>query len=106
MAVTFHIPGPLRVFSGGLPSVKMKTAPATMGEAFEDLCAQYPGMRDRVVNEAGQVRAHINIFVGNQDIRYTGDFATRLPAEAEISIIPAVSGGSSRSRRGARKRKP
>jgi len=79
---------------GGMGVVyRARDEPATVREAFEDLCAEYPGMRDRVVNEAGQIRAHINIFVGNQDIRYTGDFATRLPAEAEISILPAVSGG-------------
>jgi molybdopterin converting factor small subunit len=45
------------------------------------------------VNEEGQVRDHINIFVGKENVRYTGDFATPLPPGAEISILPAVSGG-------------
>ena len=51
-------------------------------------------MRDRVVTEQGQVREHINIFLGHEDIRYTGGLATRVPPGAEISIVPAISGGS------------
>ena len=54
----------------------------------------YPGVRDRVVNEQGQVRQHINIFVGNENIRYTGGLATPVVDGCEISIVPAVSGGS------------
>jgi PPOX class probable F420-dependent enzyme len=50
-------------------------------------------MRDRVVTEQGQVREHINIFVGKENIRYTGGLATPVPPGAEISIVPAVSGG-------------
>jgi molybdopterin synthase sulfur carrier subunit len=45
------------------------------------------------VNEEGQLRKHINIFVGTEDVRYTGDFSTPLRPGAEISILPAVSGG-------------
>jgi molybdopterin converting factor small subunit len=53
----------------------------------------YPGIRDRVVNEQGQVRQHINIFIGNENIRYTGGLASPLSEGSEISIVPAVSGG-------------
>jgi molybdopterin synthase sulfur carrier subunit len=93
MPVTFFIPGPLRVFSGGAHHVRIDAAPATLREAFEVLCQKCPGIRDRLVNEEGQLREHINIFVGNDDIRYTGDFSTPLQSGAEISILPAVSGG-------------
>jgi len=51
-------------------------------------------MRDRVVTEQGEVRPHINIFVGDENIRYSGGLATRLSAECVISIVPAVSGGA------------
>jgi sulfur-carrier protein len=91
--VTFYIPGPLRVFCGGSHHVRIDSSPATLRDAFEALCQQCPGIRDRLVNEEGQLREHINIFVGNEDIRYTGDFSTPLGPEAEISILPAVSGG-------------
>jgi len=69
------------------------SSPATLGEAFEALYRECPGIRDRLVNETGQLREHINIFVGAEDIRFTGDFSTPLPQGAEISILPAVSGG-------------
>jgi hypothetical protein len=51
-------------------------------------------VRDRVVTEQGQVREHINIFVGEENIRYSGGLATAIQKGAEISIVPAISGGS------------
>lgn len=94
MAVTIHIPGPLRAFSGGLAQLEIPSTPATVKDALDELGKRYPGIRDRVLNEEGQLREHINIFVGNENIRYSGDFATPLKPGAEISILPAVSGGA------------
>jgi len=91
--VTIYIPGPLRAFSGGLPQIEIANSPATLRDAMDELWKSYPGIRDRVVNEEGRLREHINIFVGKENVRYTGDFATRLEPNAEISILPAVSGG-------------
>jgi sulfur-carrier protein len=88
-----YIPGPLRQFSGGVDRVAIKNSPATVRDALDELWREYPGIRDRLVNEEGQLREHINIFVGNENVRYTGDFATRLDPNSEISILPAVSGG-------------
>ena len=93
VAVTIYIPGPLRPFSGGRPQIEIKNSPATLRDALDELWQEYPGIRDRVVTEEGRLREHINIFVGNENVRYTGDFATRLVPGAEISILPAVSGG-------------
>lgn len=93
MPVTFYIPGPLRPFSGGRDEVTIEAQPATVGEALEALWSLCPGIRDRVVTEQGQVREHINVFVGEESIRHTGGLATPLPEGAEVSIIPAVSGG-------------
>jgi molybdopterin converting factor small subunit len=94
VAVTFHIPGALREFTGGQSRVQIEASPATLAEALAALWAVYPGVRDRIANEQGQVRQHINIFVGNEDVRYTGGNMSRVPAGAEISIVPAVSGGA------------
>jgi len=91
--VTIYIPGPLRAFSGGMREVEISATPPTLREALDELYKVCPGIRDRLVNEQGQVRDHINIFVGKENVRYTGDFATPLPPGAEISILPAVSGG-------------
>jgi sulfur-carrier protein len=91
--VTFHIPGPLRQFTGGEAQVELRATPATLHDALEALWALYPGIRDRVVTEQGQVRQHINVFVENEDVRYLGGMATPLRAGAEIMIVPNISGG-------------
>jgi PPOX class probable F420-dependent enzyme len=91
--IIFLIPGPLRSFSGGRKEVELKGAAGTVSEALQALWAVCPGMRDRVVTEQGQVREHINIFVGKENIRYTGGLSTPVSAGSEISIVPAISGG-------------
>jgi molybdopterin synthase sulfur carrier subunit len=93
MAVTFFVPGPLRRFAHGRSSVVVEPAPATVGEALEALWRECPGIRDRVITEQAQIREHINVFVGSENIRYTGGLETPLAEGAEISIIPAISGG-------------
>ncbi len=93
MALVFHVPGYLREFTGGLRRVTLAASPATVGEALAALWALHPGVRDRVVTEQGEVRPHVNLFVGAESIRFTGGLATPLAEGAEISIVPAVSGG-------------
>jgi molybdopterin converting factor small subunit len=95
MPVTFHIPGALREFTAGHGRVHIEHSPQTLAEALSALWTIYPGVRDRIATEQGQVREHINIFVGDENIRYTGGLASPVPSGCEISIVPAVSGGSS-----------
>jgi len=93
MPITFHIPGALREFTAGRSTVEIKSSPATLAEALSALCTLYPGVRDRIATEQGQVREHINIFIGNENSRYTGGLASLVTSGTEISIVPAVSGG-------------
>jgi len=93
MSVTFHIPGPLRSFAEGRSLVELETPAATLSDALQALWIVCPGIRDRVVTEQGEIREHINIFVGKEDIRYTGGLATPIPPGTEISVVPAISGG-------------
>ena len=93
MAIVFLIPGYLRPFTSGADRVEVPEQPATVREALEGLWALHPGVRDRVVTEQGAVRQHVNVFVGNESIRFTGGLATPVPDGSEISIVPAVSGG-------------
>ena len=97
MAVTFHIPGALREFTGGRSTVEIPNTPATLGDALSVLWTLYPGVRDRIATEQGQVREHINVFIGNENVRYLGGLASPVASGAEISIVPAVSGGVSSS---------
>ena len=94
MPVTFHIPGALREFTAGRSTVEIAQSPATLAEALSALWTLHPGVRDRIATEQGQVREHINIFVGDENMRYTGGLATPVRAGCEISIVPAVSGGA------------
>ena len=93
MSVTFHIPGPLRPFAGGRSQVELEVSAATLSDALQALWIACPGIRDRVVTEQGQIREHINVFVGEEDIRYTGGLATPISPGTEISIVPAITGG-------------
>jgi molybdopterin converting factor small subunit len=93
MPVSVLIPGPLRSFAGGKSQIVIQQSPATLADALEVLWKLYPGVRDRVATEQGEIREHINIFVGNEDVRYTGGLQTPVPDGAEITIIPAISGG-------------
>ena len=93
MAIIFYIPGTLRQFTSGKGRVEIEGSPSTVGEALSALWMLYPGVRDRVATEQGAVREHINIFVGNEAVRYTGGLATPIRDGVEISIVPAVSGG-------------
>ena len=93
MPVSILIPGPLRPFSEGRYRVALEPAPETVGEALERLAVLYPGVAERVLTERGEVRPHINVFVGEDNIRDDRGLSTRVPKECEIAILPAVSGG-------------
>ena len=64
-----------------------------LADALEMLWKRCPGVRDRIITEQAQIREHINVFVGKEDVRYTGGLQTPIPDGVEISIIPAISGG-------------
>lgn len=93
MAVTFHIPAPLREFTAGRSEVEIEIAPATVADALAALWTLHPGLRDRVATEQGEIREHINVFIGNEDIRFTGGLRSRISDGSEISIVPNISGG-------------
>lgn len=93
MPIVIHIPGALREFTGGRAEVKIPFSRGTVADVLSGLWSLYPGVRDRIVNEQGQVRQHINIFIGNENIRYTGGLTSPVSEGAEVSIVPAVSGG-------------
>jgi len=90
MDVTVRIPTPLRSLTGG--EDQLKIAAGTVREVIEALEKQHPGMRDRLLDDKG-VRRFVNIYVGDEDIRFLDGLETRLSAGTEISIVPAIAGG-------------
>ncbi|MSP24881.1 MAG: MoaD/ThiS family protein [Myxococcales bacterium] len=90
MAATVRIPTPLRVHTGGKDEVS--ASGATISELLEDLEKNHPGIKAKLVDDHG-VRRFVNIFVGDEDIRFLDGVATKVPDGVEVSIIPAIAGG-------------
>lgn len=93
MAVTFYVPGPLRQHTAGLSKVEVDVAATTVADALAALWQAYPGLRDRILTEQGEVRQHVNIFVGEENIRYCGGLGAPVRDGSVITLVPAVSGG-------------
>lgn len=87
---TVRIPTPLRTLTGGKDEVE--ASGGTIAELVENLESKYPGIRDRLLDEKG-VRRFINIFVGDEDIRFLDGLKTELKGNEHISIVPAIAGG-------------
>lgn len=94
MSVVFHIPGMLVFLTDGQRRIEIEASPATLREAVELLGSRYPAIRDRILTEQHQVREHVNVFVGNEEMRYLDGLATQLCPGTEITIMQAVSGGA------------
>jgi molybdopterin converting factor small subunit len=90
-STTVRIPTPLRTLTGGQDEVK--TAGATVGEVIENLEKSYPGIRDRLLDEKG-VRRFVNIYVGDEDIRFLDGLKTAVKSGDLIAIVPAIAGGA------------
>jgi molybdopterin synthase sulfur carrier subunit len=91
METTVRIPAPLRTLTGGKDEV---TATGnTVGEVIEDMERKHPGIRDRLLDAKG-VRRFVNIYVGEEDVRFLKGLATPLKSGDQISIVPAIAGGS------------
>ncbi len=88
--IPVRIPTPLRSYTG---AAVVQAAGATLDELLVDLDRRHPGIRFRMVDEQERIRRHVRVFVGTEDVRWTGDLATRVSEGAEITIVPAVSGG-------------
>jgi molybdopterin converting factor small subunit len=91
--ITFQIAGYLTEFTGGRVEIKLDGPSATVGEALQKLWNVHAGLRDRVLTEQGHVRPHVNVFVNSETVRRDQVLQTALVGDAEICIMPAVSGG-------------
>lgn len=91
MSVTVRIPTPLRTVTAGEATVD--TEGSTVGEVFKNLEERHPGIGERLLDDSGQVRRFVNVFVNDEDIRFQGGLETPVTDGATVSIIPAVAGG-------------
>jgi molybdopterin synthase sulfur carrier subunit len=91
VSVSVRIPTPLRSATGGVAEVTVEAS--TVREMVADLERQHPGIRERICEESGEIRRFVNVFVGDEDIRFLKGLDTEIPSGTQVSIIPAVAGG-------------
>jgi molybdopterin synthase sulfur carrier subunit len=91
MSTIVRIPTPLRTLTGGQDEVPAEGK--TIADLIADLEKRHPGIRDRLLDDKG-VRRFVNIYVGEEDIRFLEGLKTELKAGDSVSIVPAIAGGS------------
>ncbi len=92
MAVTVRIPAPLRKLTKEQDTVTANES-GTLAELIESLEAEYPGMKERICDETGDLRRFVNVYVNGEDVRFLSGLETAIAEGAEVSIVPAVAGG-------------
>jgi molybdopterin synthase sulfur carrier subunit len=95
MRIRVRLPTQLRNLAGGASSVDVvvDSTPVTVGSVLDSLAATHPALERRVRDEAGQTRVHVNLFVDSDNIRDLDGVETVVADGADVSIIPAISGG-------------
>ena len=91
MSVVVRIPTPLRRMTNGKDKVEVEST--VLGELVDKLNAEFPGFKDRLVDEEGELRYFVNIYLNGEDIRFMDGLGTATSDGDEISIVPAVAGG-------------
>ncbi len=89
--MTVRLPGVLRDAVGG--STKLTADGRTIREVIDDVERRFPGFRERIVDERGELRTYVSVFIGDRDARELGGAAASVPANADVMIIPAMAGG-------------
>lgn len=91
MSVSVRVPTILRTYTGGESQVSAEGT--TLAEVLDDLDDRFSGIRARIVDEAGSLRRFVNVYVGNDDVRFLDGLDTPIPDGTQVSVIPAVAGG-------------
>jgi molybdopterin synthase sulfur carrier subunit len=91
MGVMVRIPTPLRRMTGGADKVELDVA--DLSQMIDRLESDYPGFKERLLDEDGELRYFVNIYVNGEDIRFDQGLRTTIKSGDEISIVPAVAGG-------------
>jgi molybdopterin synthase sulfur carrier subunit len=93
MAISVVLPQALTPYSRGAGTLVLDATCATVAQALARIAAQWPAVTDRVLTEQGELRRHVNVFVGEESIRFLDGLETTVPDGTVITIVPAVSGG-------------
>ena len=88
----FRIPGPLRRLSGG--EILVEVGANDLSSAIDALDARYPGFKDRLLDDRGELRQFVNVYLNDEDVRLGSGLKAKVDDKDEISIVPAVAGGT------------
>ncbi|CAN5438569.1 MoaD/ThiS family protein [soil metagenome] len=91
MSVSVRIPTILRTYTNGDSEVSADGG--TLAEVLESLDTSYPGIKVRILDDQGSIRRFVNVYVGNDDVRFLEALDTSTPEGTQVSVIPAVAGG-------------
>lgn len=91
MSVSVRVPTILRSYTGGESEVPAQGG--TLSEVLDSLDGAYPGIKGRIIDEGGALRRFVNVYVGNDDVRFLEGLDTTVVEGSQISVIPAVAGG-------------
>jgi molybdopterin converting factor small subunit len=91
MTVSVRVPTILRTYTSGESEVT--ASGTTLSEVIDDLETNYSGIKGRILDDNGELRRFVNVYVGNDDVRFLDNLATPTPEGTQISVIPAVAGG-------------
>ncbi len=91
MSVKVKIPTPLRKLTQN--NAEVEAAGETIRAVVDDLEKQFPGFKERMCDDQGELRRFVNVYVGEEDIRFLEGLDTKIPEGEQVSIIPAVAGG-------------
>ena len=91
MSISLKIPTPLRRMTNGESTVDVDGT--NLIECIDSLDAQYPGIKERLVSDNGELHRFVNIYVNGEDIRFIDGIKTPIKTGDEVSIVPAVAGG-------------
>jgi len=91
MTVSVRIPTPLRKLTGGADEVSIEAA--NVGTMIDNLEAAHAGLKERLCDEAGEIRRFVNVYVNDEDVRFMAGRDTELKDGDEVSIVPAIAGG-------------
>ena len=91
MSIVMRIPAPLRRVTGGQDKVEVEGE--TLGVALAELETRFPGIKERLMDESGERRHFVNIYVNGEDVQFLQGLGTAITENDEVSIVPAVAGG-------------
>ncbi len=91
MSASVRIPTILRTYTAGANEVE--ATGTTVGAVLESLDSDYPGIKGRILDDSGALRRFVNVYVGDDDVRFIGGLEASVPEGGKVSIIPAVAGG-------------